>query len=398
MVYQVRHKFIEFTGTNRDNRQPMQVPFIDLKRGFSGLESEIVREWEESLRASEFIGGAKIQRLETEMARHLDVSHFVSCANGTDALQLGLRALGVGPGTVVALPNLTFWATFEAVVNVGATALLVDIDPSDLHMDFDEFKRAHEKHRFDVAVFVHLMGWTSARLEEFRGFCHERKIRVLDDSAQAFGVKVGGQSIFRGAQLSTLSFYPAKVLGGAMDGGGLATQDAALADQVRTLGNHGRKSHYSYSAVGYNSRMSVLQSRFLLQMLGRVDQFLDSRNKGLAVYRSELSSAAAGGKLKLHLPPAGVSGNGYLAVIECLKHSGEEVGMKLKVLGVGTGRVYPETIDVQVPAKDAIKISSLQKSKDFCARVVNLPLFAGITEEECRFSAQALLKVLEGSK
>ena len=376
----------------------MQVPFIDLKRGFSGLESEITREWEESLRASEFIGGQKIQALETAMAKELDVDHFVSCANGTDALQLGLRALGVGPGTVVALPNLTFWATFEAVVNVGATPLLIDIDPSDLHMDLAEFKKAHEKHHFEAAIFVHLMGWTSAKLEEFRGFCRDRAIRVLDDSAQAFGVKVGGRSLFKEAQISTLSFYPAKVLGGAMDGGGLATQDAGLAEQVRTLGNHGRKTHYSYSAVGYNSRMSVIQSRFLLKMLGRVDGFLSSRNKGLEVYRSELSAASASGKLKLHLPPAGVSGNGYLTVIECMQHSGEAVGAKLKTMGVGTGRVYPETIDVQVPAKGALKISALQKSKDFCARVVNLPLFAGITEEECRFSAQALLKALEEMK
>lgn len=370
----------------------MQVPFIDLKRGFAGLESDIVHDWEESLRSAEFIDGPKIQLLESEMAKHLGVSHFVSCANGTDALQLGLRALGMGPGITVALPNLTFWATYEAIANVGAKPLLIDIDPSDLQMDLSEFKSAHDKHRFGAVVFVHLMGWTSGRLQEFRRFCKERKILMLDDSAQAFGVKVDNRSVFSDADLSTLSFYPAKVLGGAMDGGGLATNDSTLADQVRTLRNHGRKQHYSYSAVGYNSRMSVLQSRFLLRVLGRANGFIESRLRGLEVYRTELSDAQS--SFKLHLPPKGVTGNGYLAVVECMKHSNEEVAQKLKALGVGTGRVYPETIDVQSPAQGAIHASSLQKSKDFCKRVINLPLFAGITEEECRYSAQGLLKAV----
>ena len=144
----------------------------------------------------------------------------------------------------MAIPNLTFWATFEAVVNVGATPVLLDIDPIDLQMDLGEFLRAHHSRRFDAVILAHLFGWCSAKLDEFRGICRDKRITLIEDGAQAFGVKFDGQSVFADADVATLSFHPAKLIGGIGDGGAVLTRSDRIAQRVSALANHGRTGHY----------------------------------------------------------------------------------------------------------------------------------------------------------
>src|SRR5213075_1096267 len=127
--------------------------------------------WADCLEKCELVGGPRVTALEKKLGGVLGVPRVVSCANGTDALIVGLQALGVKRGSKVALPNLTFWATFEAVAALGATPVLVDVDPDDLQMSLAELKSAHEAHRFDAAMLVHLYGWASAQLREIRAFC-----------------------------------------------------------------------------------------------------------------------------------------------------------------------------------------------------------------------------------
>src|SRR5262249_688455 len=150
------------------------------------------------------------------------VARAVSCANGTDALRIALQAAGVRAGMKVALPNLTFWATFEAAAQLGAVPVLVDVDPEDLQLSLEELRAAHDVHRFDAAILVHLYGWASARVREIRAFCKDRGVALVEDAAQAFGVEAFGRPLLEEAEIAALSFYPAKVLGGAMDGGAIA--------------------------------------------------------------------------------------------------------------------------------------------------------------------------------
>src|SRR5262249_32249353 len=140
----------------------MPVPFIDLTRLVSRIREDVLLDFADVVSKCEFVGGPRIAALEKKLAATLAVPHVVSCANGTDALLVALQAAGVKRGSKVALPNLTFWATFEAVVQLGATPVLVDVDPDDLQMSENELRSAHEAHRFDAALFVHLYGWTSA--------------------------------------------------------------------------------------------------------------------------------------------------------------------------------------------------------------------------------------------
>lgn len=371
----------------------MTVPFIDLKRQLKPIREAVLKDWETCFDETQFVGGSFVTKLEADMKAALGVPHFVSCANGTDALYIALQALGVKPGAKVALPNLTFWATYEAVVSIGCTPVLVDIDPTDLQMSFDEFVKAHEKYKFEAAFLVHLMGWCSGRLQDFRNYCKDKKIALVEDGAQSFGVEVNGKSVYADAEASTLSFYPAKVIGGAMDGGGMTAKNEDVAKLMRVFCNHGRATHYSYSHVGWNSRMGGLQAAFLSRVLTLSHDMLGSRRKASTLYRKLLNDKLAG-KVRMYGAPKGVTENGYLTVLTSEIATGEEIANALKAKGIGAANTYPQTMDAQPPATGALKVSDLKVSRAFCKSVVNLPLFAGITDDEVARSVDALVDVI----
>ena len=202
----------------------MAVPFIDLSRLVARIRGDVLASFAECLDKCEFVGGPRVAAVEKKLASVLGVPHVVSCANGTDALVVALQTAGVKRGMKVALPNLTFWATFEAVAQLGAVPVLVDIDPDDLQISFDELRSAHDAHRFDAVMLVHLYGWTSARLLDIRAFCKERGLALVEDGAQCFGVEAFGEPVLAKAELATVSFYPAKVVGGVMDGYAVTVQ------------------------------------------------------------------------------------------------------------------------------------------------------------------------------
>lgn len=371
----------------------MHVPFINLSRSVDLLKKDVLADWSKSLDACEFVGGEGVNELEKQLGAKLDAQHVISCASGTDALIVGLQAMGIKPGMKVAMPNMTFWAPYEAIVQVGAVPVLIDIDLDDLQMCYEEFCAAHKKFRFDGAILVHLFGWTSQRLKEFRKYCKEEDIKLIEDGAQAFGVTVDGESVFKDADLATTSFYPAKVFGASGDAGAIFSANPKVAEVARALCNHGRAGHYTYDYVGWNSRLGALQARYLLQVLKRIDQFIDSRNEAFDFYKEYFAPHKE--LLKVYEPPKGVKGNGYLNVMYSHKATGDQLSAELKNSGIGSARTYPQTMDMQPPAKDALRISDLSKSRSFSEYVINLPLFAGITAEECGASSDALLKAVK---
>ena len=372
----------------------MHVPFIDLKPLINRIGPDVLEDWKTALENAEFVGGPAVARLEARLAERLQVTNFVACANGTDALIIGLQAMGIKAGMRVAVPNMTFWAPYEAIVQLGAEPVLVDIDPDDLQMSFDEFRSAFDKFRFQGAILVHLFGWASARLREFRRFCEERDIKLLEDGAQSFGVRSEGEPVYAGAKVSTISFYPAKVLGAAGDAGGLMTSNAKIAELVRSLCNHGRAGHYTYDYVGWNSRMSGLNARYLNRALDHIDEFIASRLEAERFYREALTEQKR--NLRVFSAPGGLEGNGYLNVVKSLKKTGDELVHSLKDVGIGTARTYPQTLDQQPPAKNALRTSDLRHSRDLARNVINLPLYAGITIEQCDASVKALVKACRG--
>ncbi len=364
-----------------------RVPFVDLSRLVSEVSEAVQIEWRECLTSCEFLGGPRVSSFERALEADLGVPHAVACASGTGALIVGLQLLGVGPGTKVALPNLTFWATYEAVVQVGATPILVDIDPDDLQMSFDEFLRAHDQWRFEAAILVHLFGWSSARLADFRRVCRERSIQLLEDGAQAYGVAIDGEPVLKGATVGTMSFSPAKVIGGAMDGGAITVTTPEAEARARALCNHGRAGHYSHAYAGWSSRMGGVQASYLLHVRAMLDEILESRRSAARFYREHVAELRG---LRAYGPPRGVEDNGYLLPITSDRLDGPALFEALTESGIGCARTYPAPIDAQPPARHANRFGSLEHSRRFCERVVNPPLFYGIRQDECERALEAL--------
>ena len=369
------------------------VPFIDLSRLVAKIRGDVLADFTACIDKCEFVGGPRVGAVEKKLASVLSVPIVVSCANGTDALLVALQAIGVKRGMKVALPNLTFWATFEAVAQLGAIPVLVDIDPDDLHVSLDELRAAHDVHRFEAMMLVHLYGWTSGRLLEIRAFCKERNIAIVEDGAQCFGVEAFGRPVLADATVGTLSFYPAKVVGGAMDGGAVTMQSKEHEAFLRSICNHGRSDHYSYAHVGWNSRMGGLNAAFLSRVLDELPGILESRRTAAGWYRERLSTLKG---VRVFGPPPGIVENGYLNVFTVAGKRGQEVVDALKTKGIGAARTYPETMDVQPPAKaaGAIVHGDLRRSREHCERVVNLPLFYGIREDEREAAVSALASIL----
>lgn len=357
----------------------MTVPFIDLKRFEDGFVDSFAEKVRTLTANTSFVGGAEVQSLEEMLCQENQVRYAVGCANGTDALQLALRAVGVKPGDTVLIPDLTFWATFEAVVNAGGQPVTVDVSAEDLQMDYSLFVKAVEQYRPAAAVLVHLYGWASAQLNDFRTFCREKGIPLVEDGAQCYGVQVNGSPIYAGAHISTISFYPAKTFGAAGDGGAVLTDDEALAQKVRSLGNHGREQHYAHGSVGWNSRMDAFQAAYLNLSHPHFAARLASRRRIAARYHEALPEIG----WKCVLPPAGIQENGYLNVTLHDPASRASVEAHLKSAGIGFGIVYPGAISDQKGAENHLKGRvGGDVARTISASVLNLPLFPYMTEEE----------------
>ena len=358
----------------------INIPFIDLKRTENGFHQSLMEKFHTMTLGAQFIGGGEVSNLEARLSTELQVAHAVSCANGTDALQLALRAVGVGEGDFVLVPNVTFWATFEAVVNVGAQPVTVDADLADGGVSYEAFAQAIHELKPKAALIAHLYGWGSARLLDLRHLCLENGVVLVEDGAQAFGVLYKGDPLFKGARISTTSFYPAKVLGAAGDGGAVFTDDPELADTVRRLSNHGRTAHYGYGDVGWNSRLDSLQAAFLNLSLDHIDERIASRRQAANFYLNHLPATG----IELMTAPAGYEENGYCNV--CLIPDASikaRLESRLKAEGIGFGNIYPSVMSSQPGAAAYLKGHfGGQVGERLCASVINLPLFPYMTKVE----------------
>ncbi len=352
------------------------------------LDEDVVR----LLNTREFIGGGPTtQAFETALAQKLDAQHAVACANGTDAVQLALRACGIERGHRVAMPNTTFWATFEAIMNVGATPVLLDISDDDWQLDYTELARAHSARRLDAVVLPHLFGWCSGQLGKIREFCRERRIMLVEDGAQAFGIKYEGESVFKDADIATLSFYPAKVIGAIGDAGAVLTRSPRMAARVRALANHGRSAHFEHAAVGWNSRMDAIQAAWLLRALAVADTVIEERRR-----LARLHGFPNGPHV---VPPMNVDDNGYLALNLVREREPDVVQQRLHDCGVEGRRIYPISIADQPGAKGVgVSVGPLLKSRMFAERAFCLPLWYGMTDAQVDHCTKSFSEVIRTFK
>ena len=368
------------------------VPYSAIDR----FEPTFIENWmkrvETITRNTQYIGGEWIKKLESRLAHEAGTKEARVCANGTDAIQLALRALGVGEGDIVLVPDSTFWATFEAVCNVGARPVTVDICPQDLHLTAALVAEAIEKFSPKAVILVHLYGWVAKETRQIRQLCQDRGVFLIEDSAQAWGTTIDNESVFSGALVSTTSFYPGKVLGGAGDGGAVLTQDSELATKMHLLANHGRHGKYQFHNVGWNSRLDVLQCAYLDLCLDFISQRIASRQYAAEWYRNHIQSSA----IQFRGPAANTTENGYISVAFVDSAKREKLMRGLAEVNIGYGVVYPSPMSAQ-PGADGWIAGKLShgNTAQVCESIINLPCFAGMQQNELEYVKHHVERILK---
>src|SRR5262245_4462753 len=253
------------------------IPFVDLKTQYESIKPEIDAAIASVISQTAFIGGPFVKAFEEAFARYCSVEHCVGLANGTDALFIALRTLGIGPGDEVITVANSFIATSEAIRMAGAQVVFVDINSVTLNIDVERIEGKITP-RTKAIIPVHLYG-QPADMAPIRALARKHGLRVVGDAAQAHGARYQGRPIAQLADITCYSFYPGKNLGAYGDAGALVTDNAEWASAARMLANHGRTKKYDHDFEGVNSRLDGLQAAILSVKLRHLEQWTEQRRQ-----------------------------------------------------------------------------------------------------------------------
>ncbi|MBF0370252.1 MAG: DegT/DnrJ/EryC1/StrS family aminotransferase [Magnetococcales bacterium] len=263
------------------------IPLVDLKSQLRGLKSEIQAAMEGVLDNTDFIMGRELRLFEGEFAQYCGAGYGVGCASGTDALHLGLRGLGIGPGDEVIMPAMTFVATALGITLTGAKPVLVDVDPHTALIDLQKVEEAITP-KTRAIIPVHLFGQL-VDMEPLLDLARRNNLFVVEDAAQAHGATRGEQKAGAMGDVGCFSFYPGKNLGAYGDGGFVTTREPALAEKIRLLGNWGSKKKYHHEEMGLNSRLDTLQAAVLRVKLKHLESWNQLRREHARRYDARLA-------------------------------------------------------------------------------------------------------------
>jgi dTDP-4-amino-4,6-dideoxygalactose transaminase len=318
-----------------------------------------------------YILGPEVEAFERELAEYLGVGHVVGVGNGTDALTIALRALGVGPGDEVVCPSFTFYATAEAVVNAGAVPVFCDVDP-DTGCATAETVRPCLSERTRAILPVHLFG-NVAPVPELL----ELGVPVLEDAAQAAGASLGGVRAGALGRAATFSFFPSKNLPCLGDGGAIATDSDEVAERARTLRFHGSRDKLRHTEVGYNSRLDELQAAVLRLLLPELDGWNERRRAAAAAY----GRAGIGELAEPLRAVAGCEPVHHLYVVR--SERADELAAALAEQGIGARGYYRTPVHRQAPMR-AFARSELPATDELARVNLALPMGPELGEDEVR--------------
>ncbi|HEV2674006.1 MAG TPA: DegT/DnrJ/EryC1/StrS family aminotransferase [Aliidongia sp.] len=353
------------------------IPQTDPKAAYLEQQAEIDAAIQRQLASGWYILGKEVAGFEGEFAAYLGLAHGVGVANGTDALVLALKGLGMGPGSMVATVAHTAVATVVAVEQAGATPVLIDIDPLTYTMDPVALQAAFEAYpAIEAVIPVHLYG-QPADLPAIQAIAHRQGAKLIEDCAQAHGAKLDGRMLGTWGDVACFSLYPTKNLGALGDGGIIATGDAALAAELKALRQYGWREHYVSDIVGMNSRLDELQAAILRVKLTALDRGNARRRAVAASYDAGLAGLGLG----LPLVRAGAQHVYHQYAIRTPDRDG--LKFRLRERGVATNIHYPVPVHRQAAYLDRLTIgpAGLAETEHAAAEVLSLPMYPQLGDE-----------------
>ena len=395
--------------------------FRDLKKQYEVLKKDIDRAMTEVAASGAFIMGDPVRELEQELADYVGVKHCLACANGTDALTLALKAIGVGKGDAVFVPDFTFFATAEVVSLEGATPVFVDVNPDTFNMDpkslDDAVRSVHDNMtlRPRAVIAVDLFG-QPADFAALRAITKREGMTLIEDGAQGFGGSIKmpksngeGYTVRRACSfgdISTTSFFPAKPVGCYGDGGAVFTNNDEWAALIASLRVHGKGSYkYDNVRIGLNSRLDTIQAAILRVKLKAFKEYeLDAVNKIAEYYTQLLGGMTRFLKKEIQITPPSVP-QGYTSswaqyTIRLSVPSGngtfnrEALMAKMKAKGIPTMVYYPTPMSKQTAFKEVHSFALTPHAEELSKSVLSLPMHPYLTREEVRTVAEQLINCL----
>ena len=389
----------------------MGIPFLDLKRQYEQIKAEVEPQVIEVMRSGAYIGGRYVEAFENQMKEYLKVKHVISCANGTDAIMLALRACNVGEGDEVITTPFTFFATAEAIAAIGAVPVFVDVLESDFNIDPDLIESKITS-KTKAILPVHIFGFP-CDMDKINHIAAKHNIHVVEDAAQAIGARHKGKMIGQTNNLVTFSFYPTKNLGAFGDAGMVTTDDDNLALTTRAFREHGMAKngakarefltgekdefageidaealynpykYYNY-LIAYNSRLDAMQAVVLSTKLKYLDEYNRNRERIAKLYDDGLRGVVT-------IPPAVKDGESCYHQYVIRTKQKDELCAHLAEKGIGTGAFYPVSLHLQKALSYlGYKEGDMPVSEMLSKETVCLPIFPELTEDEVGAVVQAI--------
>lgn len=373
-----------------------KLQMVDLKRQYEKIKSEVDTAIQRVIDSTAFIAGEDVKLFAKELAAYMGVKHVIPCANGTDALQIALMALGLKPGDEVITPSFTYIATVEVMALLRLQPVFVDVDADTFTVNIDEVKKAITP-KTKAIVPVHLYGQT-ANMEALLQISKEHNIPLIEDTAQAIGghyTFADGKTAMTGTMgtIGTTSFFPSKNLGCYGDGGAMFTNDDALAEKLQMIANHGQKVRYYHEMVGCNSRLDTVQAAILRVKLPHLDEYCDARRAAADYY-----DKAFAGHPNITTPFRATYSHHvfHQYTIKLKDVNRDEVVKALSERGIPSMIYYPVPshkqnmlkefggADFQLPVTDLLQEC-----------VISLPIHTELTNEELEFISGNFIEVVE---
>lgn len=356
---------------------------VDLVSQYERVQEEIDQAVIDVIRSSAYINGPEVKVFQKELEDYLDVKHVIPCANGTDALQIAMMAMGLKPGDEVITSDFTYVATAEVIALLQLTPVLVDVDPDTFNIDVEAVKNAITP-KTKAIVPVHLFG-QCAEMEELMDLAAKHDLHVIEDTAQAIGATYtfkNGKQQRAGTigDIGCTSFFPSKNLGCFGDGGAIFTNDDDIATQLRYIANHGQTRQYYHDYVGVNSRLDSIQAAILRIKLRHLDEYNKRRNETAAFYDEAFKD------IPELTTPKRFEQSTHVFHQYTLKLNGldrEKMRTFLNENGVPAMIYYPVPLHLQKAYKDdRYNSGDFPVTEDLCERVVSLPMQTELDDEQ----------------